>query len=91
MRGNRCRGSTKYSASDLASFENRLIQLPKIIDNDELHFSYRFRLFELLKNCILTRICLFCVKTKIDTPTHMITYNTSPTVRYPFYQHSRLI
>ena len=42
-----------------------------------LYLSYRFGLFELLKKCILTRICLFCVKTKIDTPKHVITYNVS--------------
>ena len=42
-----------------------------------LYLSYRFGLFELLKNCIPTRIYLFCVKTKVDTPTHVITYNAS--------------
>ena len=114
----------QYSASDLASIENRLIQLPKIIDDVELqqarlslddtenmlnsivqhrriktttetimkylsylgyaslglvtmYISYSFGLFELLKNCIPKRICLFCVKTKIDTSTHVITYNAS--------------
>ena len=34
-----------------------------------LYLSYRFGLFELLKNRFPTRVCLFCVKTKIDTPT----------------------
>ena len=42
-----------------------------------LYLFYRFGLFELLKNCIPTRIYLFCVKTKIDTPTYVITYNAS--------------
>ena len=40
-----------------------------------VYLSYRFGLFELLKNCITTRICLFCAKTKINIPTHVITYN----------------
>ena len=42
-----------------------------------LYLMYRVGLLKLVISCIPKKICLFCVKTKVQTPTHVVTYNTS--------------
>ena len=42
-----------------------------------LYLMYRIGLFKLVISCIPKKICLFCVKTKVETPTHVVTYNSS--------------
>ena len=42
-----------------------------------LYLAHRIGLLDTVKNCIPKKICLFCVKIKVQTPTHVITYNAS--------------
>ena len=42
-----------------------------------LYLAHRIGLLDLVKNCIPKKICLFCVKNKVESPTHVITYNAS--------------
>ena len=38
---------------------------------------YKIGVFELIPKCIPIKLCLFCVKTKVTTPTTVVTYNPS--------------
>ena len=40
-----------------------------------LYLAHRIGLLDLVKNCIPKKICLFCVKNKVESSTHVITYN----------------
>ena len=107
---------------DLSRLETILIQLPNILDNNELKLArislddtenllnsianrrriktwketsvgwfqylgyiaiiaitvgtlYKIGLFNCIANCMPRKLCLFCVKTKVETPTHVVTYN----------------
>ena len=42
-----------------------------------LYLMYRIGLLKLVISCIPKKICLFCVKTKVETPTQEVTYNAS--------------
>ena len=39
-----------------------------------LYTLYRVGLFTTLANCLPKKICIFCVKTKVTTPTNIVTY-----------------
>ena len=42
-----------------------------------LYLAHRIGLLKLVTSCIPKKICLFCVKTKVETPTRVVTYNAS--------------
>ena len=71
---NKCKKSPFFSTEKCLYQYKRLRRYP--FEEIRPRFSLR-KLLELIKNCIPTRICLFCNKTKIDTPTHVITYNAN--------------
>ena len=48
-----------------------------------LYIAHRIGLLDLVKNCISKKICLFCVKIKVETQTHVITYNASMQLLMP--------
>ena len=39
-----------------------------------LYLFYKVGFFKFLIDCITKKIFLFCVKTKIESPTHVVTY-----------------
>ena len=41
------------------------------------YLMYKDGLLEAIKICIPRKLCLFCVKTKVETPTYVVTYNAS--------------
>ena len=38
---------------------------------------YKLGILDCIKSCISKRLCLFCVKTSIETPTHVANYSTT--------------
>ena len=115
---------TQFDKDDISKLKERLIQLPKQINNEELRQArislddtenilskianhrrlktwketglewiqylgygalilgtlftlYKLGIFECIKSCIPERLCLFCVKTTVETPTHVVTYSTT--------------
>ena len=42
-----------------------------------LYFTYRIGIFDMIKNCLPTKLCLLCIKTKVEAPTHVVTYNAA--------------
>ena len=42
-----------------------------------IYTLYKIGVFELIPKCIPRKLCLFCVKTKVITPTNVVTYNSS--------------
>ena len=42
-----------------------------------LYFTYRIGIFDMMKNCLPTKFCLLCIKTKVEAPTHVVTYNAA--------------
>ena len=41
------------------------------------YFLYRLGILEFLRKCITKKLYIFCVKTKVTTPTNAVTYNSS--------------
>ena len=123
-----------YDQTDLEKLKDRLIQLPKQINTDELrrarlslddteniletiathrcvktwketslkwlqYFSYgalglitlftlyKLGLLDVIRSCIPKKLCLFCVKTNVKTPTHAVTYNAGV---QPLLQQERI-
>ena len=37
---------------------------------------YKLGLLDVIRSCIPKKRCVFCVKTNVETPTHVVTYNT---------------
>ena len=40
-----------------------------------LYFTYRIGIFNMMKNCLPTKLCLLSIKTKVEAPTHVVTYH----------------
>ena len=38
---------------------------------------YRLGILEFIQKCMPKKLCIFCVKTKVTTPTNVVTYNSS--------------
>ena len=42
-----------------------------------LYFTYRIGIFDMIKNCLPTKLGLLRIKTKIEAPMHVVTYNAA--------------
>ena len=130
--------NTKYLEQDLNNLKEQLIQLPKVISNNELrqarlslddsenmlaniaqhrraktitetaltylsylgygalitgllYLFYKIGFFKCLIDCIPKKICLFCVKTKIESPTHVVAYNASAQPLIPEFPKNKRV